>query len=324
MSPLPRVIATRRLPPVVEAELAKRFDFVETRNHEPLGALGLQRALGDADALICTVSDRLTAAVLSTKPRRARLLANFGVGVDHIDLAAARAHGIAVTNTPGVLTDDTADLAITLLLMTLRRTGEGEREVRSGRWTGWHPTHLLGHRASGLRLGIIGLGRIGLATARRAAHGFGMRVVGTSRRRPDDAVLAAHQVEWRDTIDQVLVEVDALSLHVPGGPETAGMIDARRIALMPPGGVLINTARGAVVDTEAMLAALGSGHLSGAGLDVYLDEPTVDPRLLAQDRVVLLPHMGSATREGRHAMGMKVIANLEAFFGGDALPDRVV
>lgn len=320
----PRILATRRLPPLVEAALREHFDVQAATSNEALGALGLQRALGAADGVICTVSDRLTAAVLSTKPRRARILANYGVGVDHIDLDAAQAYGMTVTNTPGVLTDDTADLAMTLLLATLRRVGEGEREVRGGRWSGWHPTHLLGRRVTGLTLGIIGLGRIGLATARRAARGFDMQVIGTSRTRPSDDLLAAHGVAWRDRIEDVLMAADAISLHVPGGADTAGMIDARRIALMPPGAVLINTARGAVVDDDALIAALVSGHLGGAGLDVYADEPHVDPRLLGHERVVLLPHLGSATREGRHAMGMRVMASLRAFFAGESVPDVVV
>lgn len=319
----PRVVVTRRLPPAVEEVLRQRFDAVLSPDDQPLGAVGLQRALAEADALLCTLTDRLTAEVLSGNPRRARLLANYGAGVDHVDLDAARAYGLTVTNTPDVLTEDTADLAMTLLLATLRRAGEGERELRGGRWSGWRPTHLLGRRASGLTLGLVGLGRIGLAMAHRAHHGFGMRVLGTSRTRPSADVLQDHGVTWCDRLEALLPQVDALSLHVPGGPETAGMIGAREIALMPPGGVIVNTARGGVVDTEAMIAALVSGHLFGVGLDVYPGEPVVDRRLLGIERAVLLPHLGSATREGREAMGLRAIANLEAFFRGEVPPDRV-
>lgn len=319
----PRVLATRRLPPDVEKSLAERFDAVLSRDDRPLGPDALQRALGEVDGMICTVSDQLTAEVLSTWPCRCRIIANFGVGVDHIDLVAARAHEIVITNTPGVLTDDTADLTMALLLATLRRTGEGERELRSGRWTGWRPTHLLGRRATGLTLGIVGLGRIGRAVARRAAFGFGMKVLGWSRTRPSDTELEADGIAWCDSLDQLLIEADAVTLHVPGGDETAGLIDHRRIALMPPGGFLINTARGSVIDTEALLAALSSGHLAGAGLDVHLHEPAIDRRLLGHERAVLLPHLGSATREGRDAMGFLNIESLDAYFRGDQPPHRV-
>lgn len=319
----PRVVATRRLPPPVEDALRERFDAVLSHDDQPLGAVGLQRALAEADAVLCTLTDRLTAEVLSGNPRRARLLASYGAGVDHIDLEAAEAYGLTVTNTPGVLTEDTADLAITLVLATLRRAGEGEREVRGGRWTGWRPTHLLGRRVSGATLGIVGLGRIGLATATRAHHGFGMRVLGTSRTRPDAEALASNGVTWCESLAELLPQVDVLSLHVPGGPGTKGMIGAREIALMRPGSVLINTARGGVVDTEAMIAALMSGHLFGVGLDVYPGEPAVDRRLLGIERAVLLPHLGSATREARVAMGMRAIDNIEAFFRGEVPPDRV-
>jgi lactate dehydrogenase-like 2-hydroxyacid dehydrogenase len=319
----PRVVVTRRLPPAVERALTERFDTVLSRDDHPLGAVGLQRALAEADVLLCTLTDRITAEVLSGSPRRVRLLASFGAGVDHIDLAAADAYGVTVTNTPDVLTDDTADLAIALLLATLRRMGEGERQVRGGRWTGWRPTHLLGRRATGISLGIVGLGRIGLAVARRAHAGFGMQVLGTSRTRPAPEVLEAHGIIWRDDLGSLLPHVDALSLHVPGGPDTASLIGAREIALLQPGSVIVNTARGGVVETEAMIAALMSGHLAGVGLDVYPGEPDVDRRLLGIERAVLMPHLGSATREGREAMGMRAIANIEAFFRGEEPPDRV-
>lgn len=321
MSERPRVIATRRLPPPVEAALSERFEFERSHDDLPFGPVGLQRALERADGLLVTLGDRLTAEVLATNPRRTTILANFGAGTDHIDLDAARAYGITVTNTPDALTGDTADLTLALILATLRRVGEGEREVRGGRWTGWRPTHLLGRRVTGLTLGLIGLGRIGLAVAQRASAGFDMRVLATSRTRPGDSILEKAGVEWRESVDAVFAESDIVSLHVPGTPETKGLVDSRRIALMRPGSFLINTARGGVVDSEAMLTALHAGHLAGVGLDVYPEEPTVDPRLLGFERAVLLPHLGSATREARVAMGYCALENLAAHFRGTPPPN---
>lgn len=323
MSDTPRIVVTRRLPRPVEDALRERFDAVTSTDDQPLDAAGLQRALGEADGVLCTVTDRFTAEVLAAYPIRARIIANFGVGTDNIDVAAAAAHDIVVTNTPDVLTDDTADLAMTLILMTLRRAGEGERQLRGGRWTGWRPTHLMGRRVTGRTLGIVGLGRIGRAVAHRARHGFGMRVLGWSRTMPDPAALAALGVEPMPTLEALLTESEVVSLHVPGTADTAALIDARALALMPPGGFLVNTARGTVVDTEALVAALMSGHLAGAGLDVYPREPDVDRRLLGMEQVTLLPHLGSATREGREAMGFRAMKNLEAFFAGETPPDAV-
>lgn len=323
MSVRQRVVVTRRLPPKVEAALTDQFDVELSLDDRPLGAAGLQRAMEGADGLLVTLGDRITAEVLSANPRRTSIIANFGAGTDHIDLEAARAYGIVVTNTPDALTDDTADLTIALMLAALRRTGEGERELRAGSWTGWRPTHLLGRRATGLTLGVIGLGRIGRAVCRRASRGFEMRVLGTSRTRPDDAVLAAAGIEWRGTVEAVLAESDVVSLHVPGTPETHGMLNARRIALMKPGAVLINTARGGVVNGEAIVAAMHSGHLTAVGLDVYPNEPEIDPRLLGLERAVLLPHIGSATREAREAMGMSALEALAAHFRGDSPLNRL-
>ena len=321
--PRPRVIVTRRLPKVVEAAVTTLFDATLSADDHQMDAGELQRALGAADGILCTLTDRLTAEVLAAYPIRTRILANFGVGVDHIDIAAARAHDITVTNTPGVLTDDTADLTMTLILAMLRRAGEGEREVRGGRWTGWRPTHLLGRRVTGRTLGLVGAGRIARAVARRAHFGFGMRVLMWGRTMPDQASLQAVGAQPAESLDALLAASDIVSLHVPGGDGTRGMIDARRLAMMPPGSFLVNTARGAVVDTDAMVASLLAGHLAGAGLDVYPREPEVERRLLGMDQVVLLPHLGSATREGREEMGMLAVANLEAFFAGRR-PDNVV
>jgi len=316
------VTVTRRLPAPVEAALGERFDCRLNPTDAALGAEGLREALRASDAILCTVSDQLNAEVLGTAPVRARLLANFGVGHEHIDLAAARALGIDVTNTPGVLTDDTADLAIALMLMAARRLGSGERELRSGSWRGWHPMHHLGTRLTGKTLGIVGMGRIGRAVARRAVHGFGMRLVYASR-----TPLSAGETDLLDAVplelDAVFAESDVVSLHVTAGPETRHLVDARRLALMPRHGILVNTTRGSVVDEAALVEALERGVIAAVGLDVYEREPRVSPGLLALDNVVLLPHLGSATIESRTAMGMRAFENLVAWSEGRPLPDRV-
>lgn len=319
----PTVVVTRALPAEVEAALARDFDARLNAADEPLGPEGLARALREADAVLCTVTDRFTADVLSTTPRRARLLANFGVGFNHIDVAAAKAHGIAVSNTPDVLTDATADLAITLLLMTLRRAGEGERELRAGKWTGWRPTHLLGAAVTGKTLGLVGMGRIARAVARRAHHGLGMRVIFHDPYPPSPQEAAALGAEGRATLDEVIAQSDVISLHCPATPETRHLMNAARLASMKRGAFLVNTARGDVVDEAALVGALQSGHLAGAGLDVFEQEPKVHPGLLAMENVVLLPHLGSATRETRVAMGMRALENLRLFLAGQPLRDPV-
>ena len=323
MSGRPVVAITRRLPPRVEAALAERFDLRTNATDRAPDAADLQRMLGEADGLLTTITDRITAEVLAANPIRARIIANFGAGVDNIAVGAAAAHDIVVTNTPDVLSEDTADLAMLLILMAMRRAGEGERELRGGRWGGWRPTHLLGRRVTGATLGIVGLGRIGQALARRASAGFAMRVRGWGRTMPDATRLAALGVEPVSSLDHLLATSDVVSLHLPGGTATHRLIDSRRLALMPSGSVLVNTARGGVVDTDALVEALLSGHLAAAGLDVYPDEPRVDPRLLGMEQVVLLPHLGSATREGREAMGMLALDNLRAFFAGEVPPNLV-
>ncbi|HEX4736112.1 MAG TPA: D-glycerate dehydrogenase [Allosphingosinicella sp.] len=318
----PKVIATRRFPPETEARLEQLFGAEINRSGKGLTRAALAEAMRRADVLACSVGDRIDAALLDEAGERVKLIANFGVGVDHIDVAAARARGIAVTNTPDVLTDDTADIAIALILMVLRRLGEGERVVREGRWGGWKPTDFLGRALRGKKLGIVGMGRIGQATARRAAA-FGMEIHYNNRNRLPDAVEAAHGARWWAELDTMLPAVDVLSINAPYGAETHKLIDARRLALMRPDAVLINTARGGLVDEEALIAALESGALAGAGLDVYPNEPHVDPRLIALPNAVLLPHLGSATVESRDAMGEKVIANILAFSEGRPLPDLV-
>jgi lactate dehydrogenase-like 2-hydroxyacid dehydrogenase len=320
----PRVIVTRKLPSEVERELRAEFDVRLNESDTPLGADGLRRALGEADALLPTVTDRLTAEVLAAEPLRAKLLANYGVGFNHIDTAAAKARGIAVSNTPDVLTDATADLAITLLLMVTRRAGEGERELRAGRWTGWRPTHMTGTAITGKTLGLVGMGRIARGVARRAHHGFGMKVIYHDPYPPTPEDAAALGAEGRPTLEAVLEEADVVSLHCPATPETRHLMNADRLARMRRGAYLVNTARGDVVDEAALVEALRRGHLAGAGLDVFEREPKVTPALLEMEQVVLLPHLGSATREARIAMGMRALENLRLFFAGAPLRDRVV
>ncbi len=318
----PRVLLTRRWTDEVERYLAERYDLVRNERDVPLTADELGAAMRDCDAVCPTVSDAVTAAVLEQPGRRARVLGNFGVGFNHIDLDAARRAGIVVTNTPDVLTDTTADLAILLMLMVARRAGEGERELRAGRWIGWRPTHLLGTELTGKTLGLIGFGRIAQATARRAHHGFGMRIVYNSRRRVGTEIERECDAQYVAEVDELLARCDVVSLHCPGGAETHHLIDARRISLMRPGAILVNTARGPVVDEAALVAALAAGRIR-AGLDVYEREPKLTPGLAELENVVLLPHLGSNALETRTAMGMRVAKNLEAFFAGQAPPDRV-
>ncbi len=316
----PLAIVTRRWPTAVEARLADAFDVRLNADDRPFSADELRAALSEADALCATVTDDLSAQVLGAG-RRTRIIGNFGVGVNHIDLGAARAQGIAVTNTPDVLTECTADLAMALLLMSARRTGEGERELRAGGWSGWRPTHLTGTRVWGKALGIVGMGRIGIAMARRAHRGFGMRILCFNRSRVPGAVLRELAAEQVDSLDELLPRVDFLSLHCPANPESHHLIDADSLARMRPGAHLINTARGSVVDEAALAEALVLGVITGAGLDVYEAEPKVHPGLLASDKVVLLPHLGSGTQATREAMGMRVLDNLKAFFAGEKPPD---
>jgi lactate dehydrogenase-like 2-hydroxyacid dehydrogenase len=319
----PRILLTRRWTATVENYLAARFDLVRNEADAPLSAAQLAAALRECDAVCPTVSDAMTASIIEQPDRRARILGNFGVGFNHIDIEAARRAGVVVTNTPDVLTDTTADLAILLMLMAARRAGEGERELRSGRWIGWRPTHLLGVDLSGKTLGLIGYGRIAQATARRAHHGFGMKIVYNSRRRAAESVEAECSAGYIAEVDELLRRSDVVSLHCPGGAETFHLLDARRLALMRDGAILVNTARGPVVDEAALVTALRSGRLR-AGLDVFEQEPKLAPGLAELENVVLLPHLGSATEETRTAMGMRVAANLESFFAGGAPLDRVV
>ena len=321
----PVVVVTRHLPDAVERELAQHFDVRLNTLDTPFDADMLAEAMRQADGLLCTVSDRVDARVLASAPRRVRIIANFGVGVDNIDLAAARHGGVVVTNTPGVLTEDTADLAIALMLAAARRVGEGERIVRRGDWTGWGPTVHLGRRVSGATLGIIGYGRIGQATARRAHLGFGMRVLYHQRTPLPPEARASDPAagEYVESLAELLAASDFVSLHCPSTSETRGLMNAERLGHMQRGAVLVNTARGDIVDDAALAEALRDGHLSAAGLDVFAREPHVPASLLALEHVVLLPHLGSATVAAREAMGRKAMANLVTLFGGEEPPDRV-
>lgn len=324
MTARPKVVVTRRLPEPVEEVLCREFDARLNQQDRALDADGLQEALRSADALLCTVTDRLTAEVLSVEPLRARMLANFGVGFNNIDTAAAKARGMAVSNTPDVLTEATADIAITLLLMVSRRAGEGERQVRAGAWTGWRPTHLLGTQVSGKVLGLVGMGRIARAVAKRAHHGFGMRVIFHDPFPPTAAEAAALGAEPRSSLEELLEESDFVSLHCPAMPETRHLMNRERLARMRRSAFLVNTARGDVVDEAALVDALKKGTIAGAALDVYEQEPRINPDLSSMENVVLLPHLGSATRETRIAMGMRALENLRLFFSGAPLRDRIV
>ncbi len=320
----PVVVLTRRWPAPVEDALRALFDLRVNRDDRPCEPDELREALRTADAVCPTVTDRLDASVLDIAGLRARMLGNFGVGFNHIDLDAARRRGLVVSNTPGVLTDCTADLAMTLLLMAARRAGEGERLLRADRWAGWCPTQLLGTRVTGKTLGLVGFGRIAQALARRAHHGFGMRVVFSTPRPPPDEVCAALGATPCASLEELLASADFVSLHCPGGTATRHLIDAGRLALMKPSAFLVNTARGDVVDQQALVRALVEGRIAGAGLDVFDGEPAVPATLKALDNVVLLPHLGSATHETRVAMGMRVVENLQDFFAGRAPRDRVI
>jgi lactate dehydrogenase-like 2-hydroxyacid dehydrogenase len=324
MSAKPRILLTRRWTDEVERYLAERFEVTLNDSDVPMSADALRSAMREHDALCPTVTDRIDDSVLSAEGRHVQLIGNFGVGYNHIDVEAAKRLGIRVSNTPDVLTDTTADLAMLLLLMTTRRAGEGERELRAGRWTGWRPTHLMGQSLSGKLLGLIGFGRIAQATARRAHHAFGMRIAYNGRRRASAAVEQETAAEFIDSVDELVATCDVISLHCPGGASTFHLINAERLRLMKRSAVLINTARGPVVDEAALVAALAEGRIAAAGLDVYEDEPRVHPGLLALENAVLLPHLGSATLETRTAMGMRVAQNLEAHFAGMPLRDPVV
>ncbi|CAK0761468.1 Glyoxylate reductase [Azospirillaceae bacterium] len=319
----PLVVVTRKLPDVIETRMMELFETRLNPEDRPMTSSELVEALKTADVLVPTVTDRIDARILSQAGPNLRLIASFGTGVDHIDLKTARQRGVTVTNTPGVLTEDTADMTMALILAVSRRLAEGERLVRSGNWKGWGPTTMLGHRIWGKRLGIIGLGRIGQALARRA-RGFGLAIHYHNRRRVHPDIEAELEATYWDSLDQMMMRMDIVSINCPHTPATYHLMSARRLALLRPHCIVVNTSRGEVVDENALTRMLAKGDLAGAGLDVFEHEPAVSPKLLTLDNVVLLPHMGSATIEGRIDMGEKVIINIKTFADGHAPPDRVL
>ena len=319
----PKVLLTRSWPAAVETKMAEVFDIERNRDDKPLGPAILRAAMSQFDAILPTVTDRLPAAVFDLPNARTRILANYGVGFAHIDTEAAKSQGITVTNTPDVLSDCTADIAMTLLLMVARRASEGERELRDGRWTGWRPTHLIGTKVTGATLGIVGFGRIGQAMAQRAHHGFGMKILVQNRSPIPQETLAKYNAEQVPSLDDLLPRCDFVSLHCPGGAANRHLIDARRLDLMRPDAFLINTARGEVVDEAALAQALWFNTIGGAGLDVFEREPIITDALMGADNIVMLPHLGSATRGTREAMGFRVLENLNDFFAGKTPRDQV-
>ncbi len=318
-----RVVVTRRLPEEIEARMMELFDTRLNPDDTQLGREALIEAVRDADVLVPTVTDTIDAEVINAPGARVKLIASFGTGVDHIDVAAAHARKITVTNTPGVLTEDTADMAMALILAVPRRLVEGERLVRSGEWAGWAPTTMLGHRIWGKRLGIIGMGRIGQAVARRA-RGFGLSIHYHNRNRLHTSIEEALEATWWQSLDQMLAHMDLISIHCPSTPATYHLLSARRLGLLRTQAYIVNTSRGHVIDEGALAKLLREGRIAGAGLDVYEHEPEINPALRPLDNVVLLPHIGSATIEGRIDMGEKVLINIQTFADGHAPPDRVI
>jgi glyoxylate reductase len=319
----PLVVVTRKLPEVIETRMMELFDTRLNHDDRPMSKSALIESIAGADVLVPTVTDRIDAAVLSQAGPNLRLIANFGAGVDHIDLATARARGITVTNTPDVLTEDTADMAMALILAVPRRLAEGERLVRSGKWAGWGPTFMMGRRIWGKRLGIIGMGRIGQAVARRA-RGFGLSVHYHNRRRLHPEIEQELEATYWESLDQMLARMDVISIHCPHTPGTYHLLSARRLQLLQPHAYVVNTARGEVIDENALTRMLQKGELAGAGLDVFEHEPAINQKLLELDNVVLLPHMGSATLEARIDMGEKVLINIKTFADGHSPRDRVL
>ncbi len=319
----PLVVVTRKLPDVVETRMRELFETRLNEHDRPLSQAELVDAVKTADVLVPTVTDRIDSAVLSQAGPALKLIANFGNGVDNIDVVSATNRGITVTNTPGVLTEDTADMTMALILGVPRRMAEGIKVVERGEWSGWSPTWMLGHRIWGKRLGIIGMGRIGQAVARRA-KAFGMSIHYHNRRRLPSEIEDGLEATYWDSLDQMLARMDVVSIHCPHTPATYHLLSARRLKLMKPDAYVVNTARGEVIDENALIRQLEAGELAGAGLDVFEHEPAVNPKLAASDKVVLLPHMGSATIEGRVDMGEKVIINIKTFMDGHRPPDRVL
>lgn len=319
----PRVAVTRKLLPQIEARMAELFDCRFNTDDHAMSADEIVDLMQGADILVPTVTDRIDADLIAKAPASLKMFANFGAGVNHIDLAAAKAKGILVTNTPGVFTDDTADLTMALILNVPRRLGEGHRLMRSGEWQGWTPSGMLGHRIGGKTLGIIGFGRIGEAVAIRA-RAFGLNIVYNKRHRLPASIEDEMGITFEPDLDRLVAKSDIITLHCPLTAETDKLMSRERIGLMKRDAYLINSSRGELVDEDALIEALQRGRIAGAGLDVYNHEPAIDPRFLAIPNVVLLPHLGSATFEGREASGEKVIANIRIFSDGHRPPDQVL
>ena len=320
----PVVIVTRRLPDVVETRMRELFDAKLNVDDKPMTQAQLVEAAKVADVLVPTVTDRIDRAVISQAGPQLRLIANFGTGVDNIDLDTARNRAIAVTNTPGVLTEDTADMTMALILAVPRRLAEGTAYLKDSKnhWAGWSPTWMLGHRIFGKRLGIVGMGRIGQAVAQRA-KAFGLQIHYHNRKRVAHDLEQALEATYWESLDQMLTRMDIVSINCPHTPATYHLISARRLKLLKPTAYIVNTARGEVIDENELARLIEAGSIGGAGLDVFEHEPAINPKLLASDRVVALPHMSSATLEGRIDMGEKEIINIKAFLDGHAPPDKV-
>jgi len=319
----PKVILTRKLPDTIETRMRELFDTSLNETDTPLSRAELEQAVKKADVLVPTVTDKIDADLIAGAGAQLRLIASFGTGVDHLDLAAAKARGITVTNTPGVLTEDTADVVMALILAVPRRIAQGDALARSGKWGGWSPTGMLGHRINGKRLGIIGMGRIGEAVARRA-RGFGLSIHYHNRKPVHPQTEAELEATYWDSLEQMLARVDIVSVNCPHTAATNNLLSAERLALMQPSAYLVNTSRGEVVDEVALADLLAKGSIAGAGLDVYADEPNIPKALRDLPNTVLLPHIGSATIEGRLQMGDKVIINVQTFWDGHTPPDRVI
>ncbi len=319
----PKVVVTRRLPEVVETRMSELFDVELREDDRPWSREELGMAMERADVLVPTITDRIDQALLARAGERLKLIANYGAGVDHIDVVTARQRGILVTNTPGVVTDDTADMTIALMLAVIRRIPEGLAVMQAGDWQGWAPTAFLGGRVSGKRLGILGMGRIGQAVARRA-RAFGMQIHYHNRHRLRSEIEEALEATYWESLDQMVNRMDVISVNCPHTPATFHLINARRLKLMKPTAVIVNTSRGEVIDENALTRALRAGEIAGAGLDVFEQRSSINPRLRELPNVVLLPHMGSATREGRVEMGEKVIINIKTFADGHRPPDLVL
>ena len=320
----PKIIVTRKWPAPIEEQLKTLYDVQLNQSDVPMASDELKAALQTADALLSTVTDPITAEILGVPHKRAKIIGNFGVGYNNIDIEAAKREGIVVTNTPHVLTDCTADIAMLLLLMSARRASEGDRLIRTGQWQGWGPTHMMGQKVTGKTLGLIGFGRIAQAMARKAHHGFGMKILFFNPSSPEQTIIDELQAVRCASVEELLKQANFVSLHCPASAATKHLINEERLKLMQPSAHVINTARGDVVDSKALIKALKERWIAGAGLDVFEGEPNIDPGFRELDNVALLPHLGSATLETRVAMGNRVLDNLAAFFSGREPKDRVV